>query len=321
MKLKIKSIIVVSLVVALASCVSVPSDNNEKNQSNKEHSVYKKTAANSMDPAEKSFTASLDNIKIQLKSFPKKTSVGESFKSGFTVLATDKDGTPLSGFKLTVDYPSSKNDDVISYSTIDILTNSDGSYTFVPDVPSFSANAVVNFYPTPISDNKEVLDKCKKMGVSAGWKVQSDIIKTGAVLFVWDFNEKDKPVNNSYEILSEFRTRGMTLVGNAPVNETSYIGKSIQTLYKENYEIIENAYGYLIVGTVKYLTPVAALEDGNGYSCTFSADLTAVRMKDGAVVFNKIFKKESFGKNWTECTSKGKEQLSKEVVDALVYGL
>lgn len=111
------------------------------------------------------------------------------------------------------------------------------------------------------------------------------------------------------------------MVGNAPVNETTYIGKPLSTLYKENYEIIENSYGYLIVGTIKFTKPVEATEDGDGYLCSLEADIQAVTMENGNTVFTQTFEHDAAGKNWNACVSKCKEELAEQIVDALVYGL
>ena len=152
-------------------------------------------------------------------------------------------------------------------------------------------------------------------------KVKSDIASKGAVLFVWDFNEKDRPVNNSYNIQAEFRGRGITMVGNGPVNETSYIGKP-KSLYKDTYDIIGgNQYGYLIYGTVKFAQPVTALEDGSGYVCVLKAEIEAVTMKNGTQIYSSAITYESKGKNWNECVSVGKDKLSELVVDDILYGL
>ena len=111
------------------------------------------------------------------------------------------------------------------------------------------------------------------------------------------------------------------MVGNGPVNETSYIGKP-KALYKDTYDIIGGTqYGYLIYGTIKFEQPVTENEDGSGYFCLLKAEIEAVSMKNGSKIYSSAITYESKGKNWNECVSKGKDKLSQLVVDDLIYGL
>lgn len=307
----------------LVSCASTNSSNSKSKTLAPELSAQNKTDSSSElsdeESASEIFIKSLEGLSLSFTKSPKTTSVKKAFSSSFDFIAKDKSGNPLANYPLTISFPSSKENGEIIYSEIDIKTNENGSYSYTADIPSFSANTTLAVYPTPIDNSDEVIDAAVSYRAEADWKVKSDIITKGAVLFIWDFNEKNKPVNNSYDILSEFRTRGMSLVGNAPINETSYIGKPISTLYRENYEIIENAYGYLIVGTVKFSKPVSPVDDK--YSCSLVADIQAVNMKNGQLIFSSIFEHEATGKNWNECVTKAKEELAIMVVDALVYGL
>ena len=111
------------------------------------------------------------------------------------------------------------------------------------------------------------------------------------------------------------------MVGNGPIGETSYIGKP-KSLYKDTYDIIGGtAYGYLIYGTIKFEQPVTALEDGSGYYCILKAEIEAVTMKNGELVYSSSITHEETGKNWNDCVSKAKDKLSKLVVDDIIYGL
>lgn len=266
---------------------------------------------------EEIFIFGLNDVAIKFTSTPKIANINRDFSSAYTFTVT-KDGTPVSDYPVTISYPSAKNE-TISYSTINVVTAEDGSYSFTPDKPVFAASTKLTVYPTPIDDSENLLNAALEHKAQADWKVKSDVINKGAVLFIWDFNEKNRPINNSYDVLSEFRTRGMTMVGNAPINETSYIGKPLNTLYKENYEIIEDAYGYLICGTIKFTKPVEACDDG--YLCSLIAEIQAVNMKNGKKVFESTFTHEATGANWNKCVTKCKEELAEEIVDALVYGL
>lgn len=316
LKLFAVSLLAISFFTACATTDSTP-DNQEISKT-----VQKQeTPVAPKEPTpEELFIASLDNISITFTDCPKITNINRAFVKGFTFNVKQNDA-PLANYAVTISYPSSKAEGVVSFTELNVTTDENGNYTFTPEAPAFAADEKIKVYPTPINQDPSVFEAVYSYKAQADWKVKSDIITKGAVLFIWDFNEKNRAINNSYDILSEFRTRGISMVGNAPVNETSYIGKPLSTLYKENYEIIENSYGYLIVGTVKFTKPVEATEDGNGYLCSLVADIQAVTMKNGKTVFTHTFEHEATGKNWNACVSKCKEELAEQIVDALVYGL
>jgi len=329
--MKVKSLTLVSALslILFASCASNQVSNSteknnesktttEKTQSVSHPSTSKVETVVVAEPTpEEIFLEDISNVFIKFVETPKITNVNRAFSSPYTVSVTDKNGVPLSDYILNVSYPVSKADGVVSFAEIEVTSDSEGKYSFTPEKPTFGCAEKITIYPTPLNDS--VKEESLKRGATADWKVRSDIISKGAVLFIWDFNEKNRPVNNSYDVLSEFRSRGMTMVGNAPINETSYIGKPLSTLYKENYEIIEDSYGYLIVGTIKFTKPVEPCDDG--YLCSLVAEIDAVSMKNGKKVFTSSFTQEATGKNWNTCVTKCKEQLAEKIVDALVYGL
>jgi len=268
------------------------------------------------------FIKSLEGITIKSVSSPKEVYRGRSFAAPFVFEAKNADGEPVENLSLTLTYPASKSaDEGISFEKTDLTTDSEGKITFTPEVTSFAAKTKVTVYPTPINESEELFTRLKPFTAEADWKVKSDLPSKGAVLFVWDFNEKDRPINNFSNLQAEFRTRGITMVGNGPVNETSYLGKQ-QALYKDTFKIIGGkAYGYLIYGTIKFAQPVTAKEDGSGYFCVMKADIEAYDMKNGNKVYSFTTSYESNGKNWNECVSKGKDKIAEYIVTDIIYGL
>lgn len=332
MKLKKITLISAISIILLASCATKPVEEKapktepvetQKTLEDETENVVVNTyeedeVEDVIEPTpEEIFLEDISNVFVKFTSVPKIANINRAFSGPFTVIVTDKNGVPLTDYILSVSYPSSKKDGVVSFTEIEVTTDENGTYSFTPEKPTFGCAEKITIYPTPLNDS--VKEQSLAKGATADWKVRSDIINKGAVLFIWDFNEKNRPVNNSYDVLSEFRSRGMTMVGNAPINETSYIGKSLNTLYKENYEIIEDSYGYLIVGTIKFTKPVEPCDDG--YLCSLIAEIDAVSMKNGKKVFTSTFTQEATGKNWNTCVTKCKEELAEKIVDALVYGL
>lgn len=281
------------------------------------------------------FVQALEGIKLEIVEAPTKwINYGKTFNAPYTVLVTDEFGNPVSDFDLRVTYPEDRKEGMLWITSQDVKTNEEGKYSFIPENTKFAADSKVAFYPSPkyMEDNypdygadeeavKIIETVLEEKLVSANYWVRSDIVYKGALLFIWDYNEKNKPVNNSYEILAQFRNRGMTLVGNAPTSDSSYIGKSLDYLYKENYEMVQDSYGYLICGSVKFTKPVEKVEGTDNYLCSLVAEITAVNMKNGNKIFDQQFTHEATGSNWTKATTTCKEELSKQIVDALLYGL
>ena len=315
----------VASLILLASCASTPADDSQQKQASQEKTIEKSESKQIeiqiQETAEELFLKSLEGFSIKKVSSPKEITKGRSFSEPFVFSVLKADASAAEGFSLTLEYPASKTENQINYEKIELLTDSEGKISFTPEKPAFSAKTTVKVYPTPVSNDAELAENLKTFTAEADWKVKSDIAARGAVLFVWDYNEKDRPINNSYDIQAEFRSRGITMVGNGPVNETSYIGKP-KSLYKDTYDIIGGtAYGYLIYGTIKFEQAVTALEDGSGYYCILKAEIGAMSMKNGELIYSSEITYESKGKNWNECVSKGKEKLAELVVNDIIYGL
>ena len=306
--------------IILTSCATT--SETAENQDSANHSKDKAPKAIVVQESpEDIFIKSLEGISVQKVSSPKEISKGRNFAAPFVFSVTKADGTPAEGFALTLEYPASKSEGQISFNKTELITDAEGKISFTAEQPSFAVKTSVKAYPTPVSEDPSLAERLKPYTAEADWKVKSDLAAKGAVLFVWDFNEKDRPINNSYNIQAEFRSRGITMVGNGPIGETSYIGKP-KALYKDTYDIIGgSAYGYMIYGTIKFEQPVTALEDESGYYCIMRADIEAVNMKNGEVIYSSVTSYESKGKNWNECVSKGKEKLAELVVSDIIYGL
>ena len=306
-------------IFLFAACATTSEASSEKQPSHHKEKAPK--AIIMQETKEDTFIKSLEGITVQKVSSPKEINKGKKFAEPFVFSVTKTDGTPAESFALTIEYPSSKAEGTINFEKTELLTDAEGKVSFTADQPSFAAKTSVKAYPTPVSEDSSLTERLKPYTAEADWKVKSDLATKGAVLFIWDYNEKDRPVNNSYDIQAEFRGRGITMVGNGPVNETSYIGKP-KTLYKETYDIIGgNQYGYLIYGTIKFDQPVTAYEDESGYYCILKAEIEAVSMKNGELLYSSVTTYESKGKNWNECVSKGKDKLAELVVNDIIYGL
>lgn len=318
-KIKIVSSALITAIILTSCATTSESANSQATNSHSKDKAPKEIVIE--ESPEDIFIKSLEGLSITKVSSPKEITKGKKFSEPFVFSASKADQTPAEGLSLTLEYPAAKAEGKITFEKTVLTTDSEGKITFTPEDTSFAAKTSIKVYPTPLNDDESLLKRLEPFTASADYKVKSDIASKGAVLFVWDFNEKDRPVNNSYNIQAEFRGRGITLVGNGPIGETSYIGKP-KALYKDTYDIIGgSAYGYLIYGTIKFEEPVTALEDESGYYCILKAEIEAVNMKNGSLVYSSVTTYESKGKNWNECVSNGKDKLSELVVSDIMYGL
>lgn len=287
------------------------------------------------------YVESLTNIFIKSISSPKEIIKGRKFKEPFKFSvskiqniesqtestvenSTTTTETPIANFKVNVKYPSSKEKTELQFSTIELTSDENGMISFNPENTNFTCASSIQVFPAIPQDvnasDEVVINAIQQKKITKDIKIKSDIINKGAVLFVWEYNEKGRPTGNSYNILSELRKRGITLTGNAPVSDVSYIEKPLSELYQANFEIIGSTmYGYLLSGTLKFEQHVTKVEDG--YTCTLVFQLDGIDMKTGDVIFSTTQSHSAQGSNWNNCVSKCKNELTVKIVDELIYGL
>ena len=330
--------IIATLVIAsvFCSCQTSKVNNEQDNLNDISEPVIEIKNLKEIEYAE-----SLTNIFIKSISSPKEIIKGRKFKEPFKFSvskiqnieskteSTDENSTtttetPIANFKVNVKYPSSKDKSELQFSTIELTSDENGIISFNPENTNFTCASSIQVFPAIPQDvnasDEVVINAIQQKKITKDIKLKSDIINKGAVLFVWEYNEKGRPTGNSYNILSELRKRGITLTGNAPVSDVSYIEKPLSELYQANFEIIGSTmYGYLLSGTLKFEQPVTKVEDG--YTCTLVFQLDGIDMKTGDVIFSTTQSHSAQGSNWNNCVSKCKNELTVKIVDELIYGL
>lgn len=330
--------IIATLVIAsvFCSCQTSKVNNEQDNLNDISEPVIEIKNLKEIEYAE-----SLRNIFIKSISSPKEIIKGRKFKEPFKFSvskiqniesqtestvenSTTTTETPIANFKVNVKYPSSKDKSELQFSTIELTSDENGIISFNPENTNFTCASSIEVSPAIPQDinasDEVVINAIQQKKITKDIKIKSDIINKGAVLFVWEYNEKGRPTGNSYNILSELRKRGISLTGNAPVSDVSYIEKPLSELYQANFEIIGSTmYGYLLSGTLKFEQPVTKIEDG--YTCTLVFQLDGIDMKTGDVIFSTTQSHSAQGSNWNNCVSKCKNELTVKIVDELIYGL
>lgn len=306
--MKIVKFLAIGLLSILAlSCGSTSIDSNSS------------STAQAPSVKDSEFIETLKDIKISVLQTPKAADYGKAFTSSFIIQVKNITGAVLPDYPVTIEYPVSNTNEKIEFETLNTTTDAAGKVLFKPSNTDFTVNSQISFYPTPSSNKKATVQAAKEAGTSTKFQIKSKIVSKGAILFIWEFNEKDKPTTNCYSVLSELQTRGAT-AGNAPVNQESYIGASTETLYKKNHEIVENNFGFLIGGTVKYENPVSK-NDENLWTCNLVSEIYVIDMTTGKEVYRKTYKASEKDAKYDKAVSNCKKTISKIIVDNLVDNL
>lgn len=305
--------------ILLASCATKPADES----TGKSHQKKEIPVVEIVEPEpspEEIFLSGLQDIKIQFTNIPSKTKKGKAFSTAYEVLVTDSQDQAISDFNLTFKVPVKKDENLIVFSEIDLITDENGKASYMPEKPLFAAKTSVFVYPGVPEGLNIAKTSLQTYEVSADFLSESDIANKGAILFVFEYNENGKSPKNSYDILSGLRKKGVSMIGNAPISDTEYITASKTKIYKDNYAYVGNDFGYLIGGTVKYVNPVEKNEDGT-YTAHMIAEIYGIEMKTGNVIFEEIKENTGSGANWSKAVDSCKTKLTADIVDALMFGL
>lgn len=301
----IKFLVLTFFSVFMISCASTAADDSEKIV------VTNKP----LTEAEEVFIANTENLKLSLVQKPRDADFGKPFATSYIVQVKDSNAKAVPDLSVTVKYPVSKQNKKVAFETKELTTDKNGKVYFKADKTDFAVTSKITFSPTPVSNNKKVVETCKNVELSADFRIKSQLVSKGTLLFIWEFNEKDKPANNCYTILSELQAKG-ALVGNAPINDEKYITAATSTIYKLNYDIVENNFGYLIGGTVKFVNPVEKTD--GGYKCDLIADIYVIDMANGQKIYSCTQKTSAEDVKYDKAISNCKKALSKLIVEDIV---
>ena len=148
----------------------ISGDNNIIENSAPEEKIQEKSEA-------ELYTESLEKITLSVISSPGIATKGRSFAKPFVVKVSDSEKNPVADFQLKVRYPSENKNEKISYSEEVLKTGSDGTISFMPSAADFSCNAKAYFFPAPDSENEDLQKIAEAKGVSAEWKVKTNLTR------------------------------------------------------------------------------------------------------------------------------------------------
>jgi len=269
--------------------------------------------------AEQQFKEKIAGIDFSIKSSPKKTLKNTAFTSAYVVEVIDASKNPVPDFSVTISYPVSRINDSIAYETKTFSTGADGLITFMPEVPEFSFDDKITFYPTPVSSAPSIMQTAYAAGITASYKVLTDYLHKPGVIYVFDFNENNNPGTNSQYLLKELINSGVR-VGNSPIPTSNYLSQSIESLYKATYKIVGNAYSFMICGSIKYAKKVQTDENGK-YVCQLVADIRCVDMKNGSVIYSTQQTETAAAESKYKAVDTCRKLLAEKTAHAILYGM
>lgn len=273
---------------------------------------------NTSNQQEIEFKELLNKIELKIVSSPKTTSVNKAFSVPYIINVSDENGG-VADLDITVNWPVGKSNNTVTYSSTQIKTDVSGNATFTPAAPKFAVKDQVTFYPSPVSSSSNIIKAAYDVAISAPYAAKSNYINyPGGVLFVYDFKENGRADSNNFTMLQTLRNSGVN-VGNSPISDTSYFDKPINELYKATYDIVGQAYKFMVMGSFKYAEP--ATETENGFTVKLTADITCVDMNTGNVIYKTSFSESVTDKNKWNADQKCRKLLAEKAADAIVYGM
>lgn len=257
-------------------------------------------------------TPKIPKVTLTVLLSPNATTKHVAFSSAYKVQVKDESGALLENFSVTVKYPVSRNNDDIVFATKEIITNNEGEILFTPDVPVFSFDEKITFYPTIQKDKNNI-----EYSVSSPFIVKTNLAKENAIVYVFDFDENGKVLSNSLAILRELINSGVKS-GNSPISSASYVNKSLESLYKATYPIV-GLQGFMVTGTVTFEEPVTQVEDV--FECKLKAQISCLDMKDGKVLYSTTKSASAKANTKQKAIQDCKKVLAQKTVRSILYSM
>lgn len=312
--MKFFSILIVTLFILFTSCVSTKVAEVAAPSKNQTTSVQESKPATLM-PADL-FLADLDNIDIKVIQNP--TSIktiykNKPFGAPFIIKVT-KNGAPLAAASITVTYPISRDNDVISYATLQIVTGDDGVANFTPEPSAIAVSDFITFYPTPVNSEPDVTQAAFDKAATATFLVKSDVVgMPGGILYVYDYNDKGQLVKENFTLLKHLRNAGVN-AGNSPVCDSSYLNRDAYALYKACKPIVTGQANFLIYGTFKYL-------ESHDNEVTLQADVVCLSMTDGRELYKTSVTQSASGSDKRSADIKCRENIGSTLAQDVMYAM
>ncbi|QTQ11894.1 hypothetical protein HRI96_06585 [Treponema parvum] len=266
------------------------------------------------------FEEKTKDIALSINSSPPQTVNGTDFKTPFSVKVKKVDGSPVENFPILVRYPSKNENGNISFSEEELSTDAEGIAVYIPKTPSFSCNTQLDFLPYVPTSDEEVIKAASSLGVSAPWKVRTNLARKGGLIGLVDYNAKGAALADTLSssfLLKELMNNGFSNIGNFDIPR-SMLGDR-QAVYKHVNNIVGNSVSYLIYGTIKYLSPVE--KNDKTYSCTLEADISCMDIKTGNILYSTVKSVTATDTTEWKVISSARAILAKELGQAIIFNM
>ena len=264
----------------------------------------------------------ISNLNIKIESSPNQTIKNQAFARPFTASVTDSSGNAAQGINITFMYPESKEGDIVTFSSFETETDSDGKVSFLPPVPSQSFDSVIKVFVTPGSDDAEENQAAQENAVTAPYKVRTNLLSSGGSISIVDFNQKGDAITtnsvSSSNLLMSLMQKGFSRIGNADFT-SAIVRNDVNAVYKSAKSLLGNSSSFLIFGTVKYEQPIVQSE--NGYVCSLSGNIVCLNMRDGSILYQTTKTASVTERNEANCLPNARKSLATMLADAILYGM
>lgn len=264
-----------------------------------------------------------DGIKISSVSSPKETSKHKAFAEPFVFSVVNGDGTPAVNFEITVNYPETKTQGTVGFQSENLMTDENGTVSFLPPAPEYAFDSSVKAYPSGDVSNPEIASLAEKVSVSAPFKVRTDFQYAGGNIAIVDFSSSGKPLTNnsisSSNLLMALMKKGFGRIGNLDLTN-EILRDDVDVIYKAAKKQVGNSSRFLIYGTVKYDSPMSKNADGI-YSVTLNGKVTCVDLKSGEILSSFEHSETAVDEKDWNCLSSARSLLAEYFAQNIIYGL
>lgn len=320
MKLIVHKGILITLATTLAfSCASTPKVTDDNPQTTIQEEPKTEEVVN-LPTAAELYSQKLEGLSLSLLSFPKQTTKGKIFTEPYTIEVKDSEGNPVESFEISVIYPASRKNGQIEFTETAITTDSEGKASFLPDIPAFSFNSEVSFFPKGDMTDAEIANIAEAHTIKAPYKVQTNLKSAGGTIAIVDFNQNGKAITSnpisSSNILMTLMKLGFTRIGNAPqdVSDAVIQGDEQKVFARAN----PIAPSFIIFGTVK-IDSNEKTDEGTTYTLTGS--VKAMDSKTGEISFAIEKTISVTDKNDWNALANARKQLAEQLSNEIKYGI
>lgn len=271
--------------------------------------------------AKADLTTALEYITLEAVSAPAETGAGAAFKTAFVARVSVKAGeavTPLSGFRLSVEWPTFDAEGNRIVSAAEITTDAEGVARFQAPVPAralrgelvMSAAGKPAFAPASLS-------------ITFPYKVAVSVKNLPTTISMLDYDKNGKPVTSSNIsatlLLKPLVQKGFTRIGMADFQKQLAAGDD-EALLKAAKALFGSSVQRFVYGTVK-VQSLSAGPDGV-WTCTLTARMTVWSFQLNRQVYFIETTQSETGKTESLALQNARNKMSVEILaQELLYNM